>query len=243
MNTVQLFVTCLVDGFFPEVGKATVTLLERLGYTVEFPVDQTCCGQPAFNAGFHDEARVMAKHLVEVLDSTKGSIVAPSGSCAAMVIQHAPELLSRDPAVAAAARRVASRTHELTSFLVDVAGITDVGASCSATGTYHDSCHGLRDLGIEQQPRTLLAGVDGLDTVPLAGADECCGFGGLFAVEMPEVSAALMRRKLDNVVATGADMLMAGDVSCLMHLAGGLHRQGSPIEVRHVAEVLAEQAE
>lgn len=238
MSTVQLFVTCLVDGFFPDVGAATVRVLEAAGYDVAFPVDQTCCGQPAHNAGFADEAAAMAGHTVAVLDATSGPIVVPSGSCAAMIIHHAPALLAGDPEMRAAAARVAERTHELTSFLVDVAGVTATGGRCSATATFHDSCHGLRNLGVHEQPRRLLAEVSDLSMTPLEGADECCGFGGLFSVEMPEVSAAMMRTKLDNVEATGAALLVGGDVSCLMHLGGGLRRRGSPIEVRHVAELL-----
>lgn len=237
VKTVQLFVTCLVDGFRPGVGRATVQVLERLGYRVEFPPDQTCCGQPAFNSGFRTEARAMASHLVDVLEATAGPIVVPSGSCAAMIIHHAPELLSSDPARHAPARRVAERTSELAMFLVDHA--TEIDAHCAGTATYHHSCHGLRDLGIESEPARLLEEIDGLDVVPLEGADECCGFGGLFSLEMPEVSAALMRSKIRRVQATGADFLIGGDVSCLMHLEGGLRRIGSPIEVRHVAEVLA----
>lgn len=235
VKTVQLFVTCLVDGFRPEVGRATVSLLERLGYDVEFPADQTCCGQPAFNSGFRDGAAAMAAHTVEVLDATSGPIVVPSGSCAAMMIHHAPDLLSGDTREAAI--RVAERTSELTTFLVGEGARP--GAACAGTATYHHSCHGLRDLGISGEPAALLAQVDGLEMVPLAGAEECCGFGGLFSVEMPEVSAHLMRTKIRHVQETGADILIGGDVSCLLHLAGGLRRIGSPIEVRHVAEVLA----
>lgn len=239
VKTVQLFVTCLVDAFHPEVGKATVRLLERLGYTVEFPEDQTCCGQPAFNSGFRREAAAMAKHLVTLLDATAGPIVVPSGSCAAMMVHHAPGLLEGDEAAHGAALRVAERTTELTTFLAGEGA--EIAATASTTGTYHHSCHGLRDLGIEQAPLGLLQQVDGLELVPLDGAEECCGFGGLFSVEMPEVSAALMRTKIRAVQASGADTLIGGDVSCLMHIAGGLQRIGSPIEVRHVAEVLAEE--
>lgn len=235
MATVQLFVTCLVDGFFPEVGKATLRVLERAGCSVEFPLDQTCCGQPAMNAGFRAQAEEMARHTVAVLDGTQGPIVVPSGSCADMLIHHLPEILVGD----AAAARVAARVVELTAFLVDHLGITEVGASFDASVTLHPSCHGLRNLGLGPQAERLLDGVEGLTRCDLEGAEECCGFGGLFAVELPEVSTAIMDRKLTNLASSGADVLVGYDVSCLMHLAGGLHRRGSGIVVKHIAEVLA----
>jgi L-lactate dehydrogenase complex protein LldE len=234
MATLQLFVTCLVDAFAPQVGEAVVDLLERLGAAVAFPADQTCCGQPPFNAGFHDEARLMAAQTVRVLDATEGTIVVPSGSCADMIIHHIPELLTDDPA----ARRVADRTRELTSFLVEDLGRADVGATGSGTCTLHHSCHGLRNLNVHDQPEQLVDAVEGLERVELGDATECCGFGGLFALEMPDVSAAMLNRKLDAIEATGADVVVGGDISCLMHVAGGLHRRGSRVEVRHIAEVL-----
>lgn len=235
MRTVQLFVSCLVDGFFPEVGRATLAILERLGLRVEFAFDQTCCGQPALNAGYRDQAREMARHTVEVLDSTTGTIVIPSGSCAEMLVHHIPELLPDDQAPV----RVARRVRELSQFLVDDLGETDFGARSSGTVAYHRSCHGLRGLGLQGQAERLLDAVAGLDRAELAGAEECCGFGGLFSIELPEVSAAIMDTKLDCVEACGAAILIGGDVSCLMHLAGGLRRRQSPIEVRHLAEILA----
>lgn len=240
MATVQLFVTCLVDAFSPQVGEAVVDLFERLELTVEFPFDQTCCGQPAFNAGFRDEARRMAVHTLHVLDATDGTIVLPSGSCADMIVHHTPELVADNPGLTEIARRVAVRTRELTTFLADDLGVTDVGASGEGTCTLHHSCHGLRNLGVKSQPEELLDNVDGIERVELAGATECCGFGGLFALEMPDVSIAMLNEKLDNIEATGADVIVGGDISCLMHIAGGLHRRESAIEVRHIAEMLAE---
>jgi L-lactate dehydrogenase complex protein LldE len=235
--TVQLFVTCLVDGFFPEVGKATVRLLESNGCVVEFPFDQTCCGQPALNAGYRDEAIAMARHTVEVLDATAGPIVVPSGSCADMLIHHIPELLPGDWAAA----RVAERTRELTSFLVDDLAVETVDRSGPERSVaFHHSCHGLRNLGLGSQAERLLDSAPGVERCALEGARECCGFGGLFALELPEVSAAIMDRKLQQVEASRATTLVGGDVSCLMHLAGGLHRQGSSIQVKHIAEILAE---
>jgi L-lactate dehydrogenase complex protein LldE len=242
MVRVQLLVTCLVDAFFPEVGEAVVEVLERHGCTVEFPFDQTCCGQPAFNAGYHDEARQMTEHTIEVLHATEGTIVVPSGSCADMMINHAPGLFSSDDPRRAQAEQVAERVREFSVFLVEDLGITDAGAEHTGrTATYHPSCHGFRNLGIRSQPETLLDNVAGVDRVELPDAENCCGFGGLFSVEMPEVSASMMTTKLTNVEDSGADLLLGTDVSCLMHLAGGLRRRGSTMEVKHLAELLAEE--
>jgi L-lactate dehydrogenase complex protein LldE len=239
VSDVQLLVTCLVDGFFPAVGVATVELLERAGDTVHFPADQTCCGQPAFNVGARSEAARMAGHTLDVLDATDGPIVIPSGSCADMIVHHYAEL-PLDDDHRKMAQRVAARTHELTSYLVDERGTTDLGAACGGcTGAYHPSCHGLRNLGLREQPQALLAQVEGLDMVALPDAEDCCGFGGLFSVEMPEVSAEILAAKLDRIEACGADILVGTDVSCLMHIAGGLHRRGSNVSVKHIAEVLS----
>lgn len=237
--TVQLFVTCLVNGFFPAVGVATVEVLERAGVDVVFPEDQTCCGQPAFNAGFHDQARAMFRQTVAVLDATDGPIVLPSGSCAAMIVHHGRALMADDADMSARAQAVAARTHELSSFLVDEMGLEDVGGGCAGRVAYHPSCHGLRNLGLDHQPQRLLDAA-GVDRVEVEGATECCGFGGLFSVEMPDVSAAMLATKLDNLEVSGADIVVGGDVSCLMHIGGGLRRRGSPIAIKHVAEVLAE---
>jgi L-lactate dehydrogenase complex protein LldE len=237
---VQLFATCLVDGFFPQVGVATVRVLERLGHQVEFPLEQTCCGQPAFNAGYAAEALRILAHMLPVLDATEGPIVTPSGSCADMLVHHAPRLVVEDPELGPLARRVAERVRELTQFLVDDLRVEELGSSCGGcVAAYHPSCHGLRNLGLGPQAVSLLRQVEGLVLVELPGAEECCGFGGLFSVELPEVSAAIMEIKLENVLASGARMLVGSDVSCLMHLAGGLHRRGATVEVRHIAEVLA----
>ncbi len=239
MTRVQLFVTCLVDGFAPEVGEATVTVLERAGCTVRFPEAQTCCGQPAYNAGLVDDARAMAAHNVQVLDATEGPVVLPSGSCADMLVHHVPRLLTGSE-LEQAATRVARRVRELTQFLVDDLGVSDVGASCdSCRVVYHSSCHGMRNLGLGPQARALIDRVDGAERVEPDHPDQCCGFGGLFAVEMAEVSAAIMDAKLDDLEAAGADLVVGGDVSCLLHLAGGLRRRGSGLRVAHIAELLA----
>ncbi len=238
--TVQLFVTCLVNSLYPNVGKATVTLLERAGYQVEFPLNQTCCGQPAFNGGFENESRDQAKQTLDVLDATEGPIVVPSGSCAAMMIHHTPELMEGDAEYEAKAQRVASRTRELTQFLVDDAGLDLDGGSCDdCTTTYHASCHGLRWLKVLDQPKKLLDDA-GVDRVAMDGEDECCGFGGLFSVKMPEISTAMMDTKIKYIEQSGADVVVGVDVGCLMHIGGGLMRRGSPITAKHIAEVLVE---
>ena len=241
MVKVQLFVTCLVDSFYPRVGEAVVEVLERHGCTVEFPFDQTCCGQPAFNVGYHDQAKAMAEHTINVLDATEGTIVVPSGSCVDMMINHSPELFASDDPSRAAAERVAARVREFTTFLIEDLGITAAGGACPGrTAVYHPSCHGFRNLGIRSQPESLLDNVAGLERVELADAEHCCGFGGLFSIEMPEVSASMMSTKLTNIEASGADLLVGVDVSCLMHLADGLRRRETDIEVKHIAEVLSE---
>ncbi len=233
---VQLFVTCLVDSLTPEVGRATVDALEKSGCTVEMPAGQGCCGQPAFNVGMHDAARTMAANTLDLLDGTEGPVVVPSGSCAAMIARHFPDLFA-GTGREAQSRRVAGRVRELTQFLVDDLA-TSLRADCgNCTIAYHHSCHGLRELDVESQPEVLL---EGADRVELDGDRECCGFGGLFSVEMPAVSSAIMDRRLDHLEASGADTLVGGDVSCLLHLAGGLHRRGSDMKVRHISELLGD---
>ena len=234
---VQLFVTCLVNSLYPEVGKATVALMERAGFEVEFPLDQTCCGQPSFNGGFAAEATEQARQTLDVLDATEGPIVIPSGSCAAMIIHHNPELLKDDPEYLAKAKRVAARTHELTQFLVDETDL-DLNATGEFTTTYHASCHALRWLGVLAEPKQLLD-ASGVTRVDLRGEDECCGFGGLFAIKAPEVSAAMMDTKIARIEDSGADVVVGVDVSCLMHIGGGLRRRGSDLTALHIAEVLA----
>ena len=237
--TVQLFVTCLVNSLYPGVGKATVALLERTGFAVEFPLDQTCCGQPAYNGGFEKESLAQVKQTLDVLDATDGPIVIPSGSCAAMIVHHNSEVVSGDPVYEGEAKRVAERTRELSQFLADETDLDLAGCSKGGSATYHASCHGLRWLKVLDQPKSLL-GDAGIELVPLKDEDECCGFGGLFSVKMPEVSTAMMDTKIKNIEATGADHVVGVDVSCLMHIGGGLRRQGSKITPKHIAEVLAE---
>lgn len=236
---VQLVVTCLVDALAPQVGRATLSALESAGCDVAYPEGQTCCGQPAFNVGLMAQARQMAEHTLDVLDPTEGTVVLPSGSCADMIVRHYPEMFEGTDREEQASR-VAARTRELTEYLVDDldAGPTARCDGCSVA--YHYSCHGLRGLGLADQADRLL---EAAERVEMEGDKECCGFGGLFSVEMPAVSTAIMDEKLDRIEASGTDVLVGGDVSCLMHMAGGLRRRGSSVEVKHIAELLAEGSE
>jgi L-lactate dehydrogenase complex protein LldE len=234
---VGLFVTCLVDLMRPSVGFAAVKLLEEAGCTVEVPV-QTCCGQPAYNSGDRLTARDLAERVIEAFRDVD-YVVAPSGSCAGMIRAHFPELFADDPNWAPKAAKLAAKTHELTGFLVDVMRVTRVEADFDGTVTYHDSCSGLRELGVRSQPRLLLSSMPGLRLVELNESDVCCGFGGTFAVKYADISNAIVTAKAENVEATGAPVLLAGDLGCLMNMAGKLSRDGRAVEVRHVAEVLA----
>lgn len=235
---VGLFVTCLVDLFRPSIGLAAAILIERAGYTVEAPYAQTCCGQPAFNSGDRKNARAIARDVIETF-STFDHVVAPSGSCAGMIAKHFPELFSEGTLEYQQACALASKTHELVSFLVDVAGVETVESAFARRATYHDSCSGLRELGVKDQPRRLLRSVTGLELVEMKDADVCCGFGGTFCVKYPDISNDMLEKKTANINESGAEVLLAGDLGCLMNMAGKLKRHGSRVEVRHVAEVLA----
>ena len=235
---VALFVTCLVDLFRPSVGFAAVKLLEDSGCTVEVPRLQGCCGQPAYNSGDRKSAQAVAR---TVLSAFAGFdyVVAPSGSCAGMIKVHYPALFADDAATATTARELAGRTYELISFLVDVMKVERVAARYDGVATYHDSCSGLRELGVKAQPRKLLASVDGLTLKEMHDCEVCCGFGGTFAIKYGEISDKIVGEKTDNIRASGADTLLAGDMGCLLNMAGKLERAGDPTKVRHVAEVLA----
>ena len=235
---VGLFVTCLVDLFRPSVGFAAVKLLEDAGCTVEVPEAQTCCGQPAFNSGDRADAAAIARNVIAAF---KGYdyVVAPSGSCGGMIVKHYPELFEPGSADHAAAVELAGRMHELVSFLTRVMKVEKVEASFPARATYHDSCSGLRELGIKSEPRKLLASVEGVSLREMTDAEVCCGFGGTFCVKYPGISNKMLEKKMKHIAATGADTLIAGDLGCLMNMAGKLKRDGSAIKVRHVAEVLA----
>jgi L-lactate dehydrogenase complex protein LldE len=238
---VGLFVTCLVDLMRPSVGFAAVKLLEDAGCIVEAPV-QTCCGQPAYNSGDRGTTRDLAMRLIEAFQGYD-YVVAPSGSCAGMIKAHYPELFEEDPNWRAKADALAAKTHELTSFLVDVLGVTKVDASYHGAVTYHDSCSGLRELKVKTQPRRLLASVEGLTLVEMQDSDVCCGFGGTFAVKYSDISGAIVEAKARNIEESRAPTVLAGDLGCLMNMAGKLSRDGRPVQVRHVAEVLAGMVE
>ncbi len=238
---VALFVTCLVDLYRPSVGFAALRLLEQAGCDVDVPPTQTCCGQPAFNAGDRATARDLARAVVDAFQGYD-YVVAPSGSCAGMIAHHFPSLFEEDPAYRAKAEALAGRTHELVSFLVDVMGMERVAASYGDTVTYHDSCSGLREMGVKAQPRRLLGSVQGLSLAEMADPEICCGFGGTFCVKYPDISTRMVTDKCRDIAATGAGTLLAGDMGCLLNMAGRLQREGSPVKVRHVAEVLAGMA-
>jgi L-lactate dehydrogenase complex protein LldE len=236
MTRVALMITCLGDTLFPEAGVATVRLLRRLGVAVEFPPAQTCCGQPHFNSGYHDHTRDLARHTIAAFDNGL-PVVTPSGSCAAMVKLEYPELFHDDPAWRARAEDLAGRTRELSDFVVNVLGVEDVGARFPAKVTYHMACH-LRGLRVLTEPERLLRRVRDLEYVPLERSDECCGFGGSFAVRFPGISGAMVSDKAAFVERTGADVVVATDAGCLMNIAGCLRRRGSRVRALHLAQVL-----
>lgn len=232
--------TCIVNHVFPQVGWAVANVLERAGATVEVPGEQTCCGQPAFNAGFWDDARQMARHTIDVLEDAEGPVVVPSGSCADMMVHHYAHLLKDDPLYGPKAKALSGRVYEFSQYLVDELGMTDLGARHNGKVAYHSSCHLLRGLGLDRQARQLLADIDGAEVVDLHEAETCCGFGGLFAVKMGDISTAMLGRKMDSVRDSGADTLTGCDMSCLMHIDGGLRRAGKRPRVMHLAELLDE---
>jgi L-lactate dehydrogenase complex protein LldE len=235
---VSIFVTCIIDQIFPSVGIAMTEVLERLGYDVEFLHRQTCCGQPAFNTGYRDEARAAALHFLDVFRDAE-CIVVPSGSCTSMVAHHYADLFGDDPEHLAQAHALQARVFEFSRFLLEQAGVDDVGARFDGVVTYHDSCHALRELGIKDGPRRLLAKVQGLTLHEMDTAEECCGFGGTFSVKFPEVSGAMARTKIESIQRTGATTVVAGDSSCLMQIQGAIRRAHLDIGTLHLAEVLA----
>ncbi len=243
----SLFVTCIVDQFYPEVGESTVRLLRRLGVEVDFPPGQTCCGQPAFNAGFWKDTRRVARRFLKAFQDSQ-YIVAPSGSCASMARVFYEELFHDDPALAQQARAIAPRVYELSQFIVDVLGVKDLGAALGshrAAGeprrvTYHEACHLRRELGATMQPRLLIRSAPGVELVEMEQADVCCGFGGTFSVKYPDISGAMLQDKLNSIRDTGASAVVACDCSCLMHIGGGLEKQGIPVRPVHLAQLLDE---
>ncbi len=237
-KNVTLFVQCLVDGLYPEVGEAMVTIFNKLGISVNCPLDQTCCGQPAFNAGYRKAARVAAKRFIEIFEDSE-SIVCPSGSCVNMVKNHYPELFEDDVKWFERAVKVGQRTFELSQYIVDILKIEDVGASYHGKVTYHDSCHLLRGLGISEQPRRLIRNIKGLELIEMKDSDRCCGFGGTFSIKYPVISTAMVDDKINNIIASGADTVTGCDVSCLMNIQGRFSRIGSSIKTLHIAQLLA----
>lgn len=239
---VSLFIPCLTDQFYPASGMNMLRVLERLGLDVAYNPAQTCCGQPAFNTGYHHESRILAQKFLDIFDRDGSEyIVAPSGSCTTMVAEFYGKQLSLPDAYLEKAERVRGRIHEFTSFLVDVLGITDVGANFEGRVTLHDSCHALRELHIKKQPRALLSSVRGLDLIEMDAAEVCCGFGGTFAVKHANVSAAMAEEKVASIERSGADFVTGVDSSCLMQIDGMLRRKGSGIRTMHIADILGGQ--
>ena len=235
---VALFITCLVDLFRPSVGFSAVKILEQAGCRISVPEAQTCCGQPAYNSGDSKDAADIARQVIAAFDGYD-YVVAPSGSCAGMIKHHYPRLFDTDPDQQAKAQALADRTFELMSFLTDVLNVPSISGAFAAKAAYHDSCSGLRELGVKRQPRQLLAGIDGLTLEEYEGAESCCGFGGTFCVKYDDISDKIVTSRLGELARTDADYLLGGDLGCLFNLAGKLKRQGSAIQVRHAAEVLA----
>ena len=247
-ETAQLFITCLIDTLYPHIGEAVVSVLQRAGVRLEIPPGQTCCGQPAFNAGLRQQARPVAQHTIQLFEKTSGPIVVPSGSCAGMIRYGYLELFDGQPDWSRRARALAERTFEFTEFLVDYLGVTDLGAYWPGKITYHSSCHLLRELGVDRQPRALLQSVQGAEFVELPYTSDCCGFGGVFSLEHPEISSAMLQRKLENIRLSGAQTVVACDAGCLTNIQGGLRRQGGllrqgmPQQAVYIAQVLARKA-
>lgn len=235
---ISLFVTCLVDQLFPEIGLGMAKVLERLGFKTEFREEQTCCGQPAFNSGFITEARDVAQHFLHVFDGAE-IIVVPSGSCCSMIRNHFADLFQKNTPLRKLTEQMVPQVYEFSEFLVEVAGIEDVGATFDSTVTYHDSCHALRELQIREQPRQLLRNVRGLKFSEMDPPEECCGFGGTFSVKFENISADMLDGKISSILRTGADTVVSIDPSCLMQIRGGLSRRRLPVKTKHLAEILA----
>ncbi|SFE14298.1 L-lactate dehydrogenase complex protein LldE [Paenibacillus algorifonticola] len=235
---VSLFITCLSDAMYPRVGEAMVRLLAKCGVRLDFPTVQTCCGQPAFNSGYWKEARESAKTILDAFEDSD-FVISPSGSCTGM-IHHYPKLFENDPVMLARANKLQQKSYEFTQFLVQVLGVKDVGAVYPHKVTYHPSCHGSRLLGIKEEPLELMRHVKGMELVPLPFAEDCCGFGGTFAVKMADISGAMVTEKADHVLETEAEVLVGLDLACLMNIAGNLRYRNEPVKVMHLAELLYE---
>ena len=238
-KNITLFIQCLIDGIYPQAGLAVVQLFEKLGIGVDIPLKQTCCGQPAFNSGYRKEARTAAKRFIEIFESAR-VIVCPSGSCVDMVKHQYPALFKDGSAWQKRAKKVSGKIFELTEYIVDVLGIEDVGATFPGKVTYHDSCHLFRNLHVADQPRKLIANVKDVELIEMKNSEKCCGFGGTFSVKYPDISAAILEEKVDNIIATGADAVVGCDISCLMNIQGMLSRRNSKIKILHIAELLTQ---
>jgi len=238
---VTLFIQCIIDGIFPEVGFAVVRIFEKLGIDVECPAKQTCCGQPAFNSGYRKEAKRAAEHFISVFSDAE-AIVCPSGSCVNMVRNHYPELFRDDEKLLESAKDIGSRTFELTEYLVDVLGVEDLGSRYDGRITYHDSCHLLRGIGVKEQPRKLIRKIRGAEFVEMNDSDKCCGFGGAFSVKYPEISTAILEDKVKNIIDSNAEVVTGCDMGCLMNIQGMLIRKGLPVKTLHIAQLLAGQS-
>jgi len=234
----QLFITCIIDTLYPDIGEAVINILEHVGVEVNVPAGQTCCGQPSYNAGLREQARRMAIHMIQTFEANPGPVVIPSGSCAMMIRHIYLDLFADDPEWLPRAQALAIRTYELTEFIVDVLGITDLGSDFSGSITYHPSCHLLRGLGVDRQPLQLLSSLHHAQITELPHREECCGFGGVFSVEHPEISAAMLDRKIGNIEASQAPVIVACDAGCITHINGGLHRQGKTQRALHIAQIL-----
>jgi L-lactate dehydrogenase complex protein LldE len=237
-QSIQLFITCLIDTLYPETAEAVVRILEHLGVQVEVPAGQTCCGQPAFNAGMRQQAKPAAMQTIRLFTQKTTPVIVPSGSCAGMIRHSYLELFAEDPIWLPRAQELSARTYELTEYIVDVLGVHDLNSHFQGKLTYHASCHLLRALGIDRQPRLLLSKVQDAQVVELPGADECCGFGGVFSAEHPEVSTEMLKRKIANLETSGATTLVACDAGCITNINGGLHRLGKKPCAMHIADVL-----
>ncbi len=237
-KNVTLFIPCLVDSIYPEVGEAMVRVLRNLGLSLDCPLDQTCCGQPAFNSGFRKEARTAAMRFMEIFRDAR-TIVCPSGSCVDMVRNHYAGLFTDEPQWLARAEETSRKTFEFSEYLVDVLGLEDVGARFAGKVTYHDSCHLLRNLGVKEQPRRLITHVRGTELIEMKDSHKCCGFGGTFAVQYPDISMAILEDKVQHVITSGADAVVGCDISCLMNIQGLLSRKGVAVQTMHIAQLLA----
>lgn len=237
-HTVQLLVTCIIDTLYPATGESAVRVLNHAGCKVEFPGGQTCCGQPAYNAGMRQQARKTAIHTIKVLEATRGDIIIPSGSCCAMIRKNYLDLFAGDSIWFPRAKILSERVFEFSEYLVDVLGVIDLGASLHTRAAYHSSCHLLRELGINHQPRALLQTVSGLDLVELPASEECCGFGGVFSLEHPEISSAMLERKIANIEASQSPVVIVCDAGCITNINGGLHRKNLKPRATHIAEIL-----